>query len=56
MKEQFKMKDANAYLNSFDIIEQAISKVSHDAARGINEAYAADLVKKTKSRKKQLPG
>ena len=55
-QEQFNMKDANAYLNSFDIIEQAISKVSHDAARGINEAYAADLVKKTKSRKKQLPG
>ena len=54
-QEQFNMTDANAYLNSFDIIEQAIAKVSHDAARGINEAYAADLVKKTNSRKKQLP-
>ena len=54
-QEQFNMKDANAYLNSFDIIEQAIAKVSHDAARGINEAYAADLVKKTNQRKKQLP-
>ena len=54
-QEQFNMMDANAYLNSFDIIEQAIAKVSHDAAKGINEAYAADLVKKTRSRKKKLP-
>ena len=54
-QEQFNMTDANAYLNSFDIIEQAIAKVSHDAARGINEAYVADLVKKTNSRKKRLP-
>lgn len=54
-QEQFNMTDANAWLNSFDIIEQAIAKVSHDAARGINEAYAADLVKKTNSRKKRIP-
>ena len=52
-QEQFNMTDANAYLNSFDIIEQAIAKVSHDAARGINEAYAADLVKKTNAGKKK---
>ena len=55
-QDQFDMTDVNAYLNSFDIIEQAIADVSHDAARGINEAYATDLVKKTKASRKQLPG
>jgi hypothetical protein len=46
-QEDFNMSSANAYLNSFDAVEQAIVSVSHDAARGINEAYAKDLVKKT---------
>ena len=41
-QEQFDMSSANAYLNSFDTVEQAIVSVSRDAARGINEAYAAD--------------
>ena len=54
-QEDFDMTSANSYLNSFDSIEQAIVAVSRDAARGVNEAYAADLVKKTNSRKKRLP-
>ena len=51
-QEHFDMSSANAYLNSFDTIEQAIVSVSRDAARGINEAYATDLVKKTSCAKK----
>lgn len=51
-QEHFDMSSANAYLNSFDTIEQAIVSVSRDAARGINEAYAKDLVKKTAYAKK----
>lgn len=50
-QEQFDLTDANAYLNSFDAVEQAIAAVSHDAARGINEAYTKDLVKKTNAAK-----
>lgn len=46
-QEDFDMSSADAYLNSFDAVEQAIVSVSRDAARGINEAYAKDLVKKT---------
>ena len=46
-QEHFDMTSANSYLNSFDTIEQAIVEVSRDAARGINEAYVTDLVKKT---------
>jgi hypothetical protein len=46
------MSSATAYLNNFDTIEQAIVSVSRDAARGINEAYATDLVKKTAYAKK----
>lgn len=51
-QEHFDMSSATAYLNNFDTIEQAIVSVSRDAARGINEAYATDLVKKTAYAKK----
>ena len=55
-QEHFDMSSANEYLNSFDTIEQAIVSVSRDAARGINEAYATDLVKKTTYAKKNQQG
>lgn len=45
-QEDFKTGSKQDFLNSFDVIEQAIVKTTRQAAKGINERYMSELNKK----------
>ncbi len=45
-QSSFDYSSPEGYLNSVGIIEQTIASMSHDAARGLNQAYLTDTAKK----------